>query len=183
MMVLVKESCTYMHEMLSNLLSTYRYENGDYTLNFESSNIIELIEDVGQELNSLLKEKNIKIHIKSSKIDNIRFDKMQIKRVLVNLIGNAITYAYNDTDIIVEAVEEKNFIKIQITSHSPYINPSLLKNLFDKYVTHAAKHNKIGVGLGLYLSKQIVNAHNGEIKATSFEENKNIFDFTIPINL
>lgn len=183
MMVLVKESCTYMHEMLSNLLSTYRYENGDYTLNLESSNILELIEDVGQELNSLLKEKNIKIHIKSSKIDNIRFDKMQIKRVLVNLIGNAIAYAYNDTDIIVEAIKEKDFIKIQITSHSPYINPSLLKNLFDKYVTHAAKHNKIGVGLGLYLSKQIVNAHNGEIKATSFEENKNIFDFTIPINL
>ena len=43
MMVLVKESCTYMHEMLSNLLSTYRYENGDYTLNIENSNILELL--------------------------------------------------------------------------------------------------------------------------------------------
>ena len=183
MMIMIKESCTYMHEMLSNLLSTYKYENGDYTLNLELTNILELIEEVAQELNSLLKEKNIKIHIKSKKIEDIKFDKMQIKRVLINLIGNAITYAYNDTNIEIDAIENFDSIKIQITSHSPYINPSILKNLFDKYVTHAAKYNKIGVGLGLYLSKQIVNAHNGEISAISFEENKNIFEFSIPKNL
>ena len=59
----------------------------------------------------------------------------------------------------------------------------LIPNLFEKYVTHAAKYNKIGVGLGLYLSKQIVNAHNGEIGAISFEENRNIFEFTIPYDL
>ena len=184
MMLLVKDSCKYMHEMLSNLLSTYKYENGDYTLNLEFSNILELIEDVSQELESLLKEKNIKIHIKSQKtVRNINFDKIQIKRVLVNLIGNAISYAYNDTNIEIEIIETKEYTKVQIMNYSPYINPSLLKNLFQKYVTHAAKYNKIGVGLGLYLSKQIINAHNGEIQAISFEENKNIFEFTIPVNL
>ena len=184
MLVLVKESCSYMHEMLSTLLSTYRYENGDYTLNLLETNIIELTEVVIQELDSLLKEKNMKVYIKSGNVNNnIKFDKMQIKRVLVNLIGNAITYAYNDTNIDIEFSNIEDFISIKIASHSPYINPSLLKNLFNKYVTHAAKHNKIGVGLGLYLSKQIINAHNGEIKATSFEENKNVFEFTIPTNL
>ena len=61
MMIMIKDSCTYMHEMLSNLLSTYKYENGDYTLNLESSDILELIEDVSQELESLLKEKNVKM--------------------------------------------------------------------------------------------------------------------------
>ena len=162
----------------------YKYENGDYTLNLESSDILELIEDVSQELESLLKEKNVKIRIKApEQIEKIKFDSMQIKRVLVNLLGNAITYAYKDTDIEVSVLKENEVIKVQIGSHSPYINPSLLKNLFEKYVTHAAKYNKIGVGLGLYLSKQIVNAHNGEIGAISFEENRNIFEFTIPLNL
>ena len=110
------------------------------------------------------------------------FDRIQIKRVLVNLLGNAITYAYNDTNIEISVLLQKDFVKVQITNYSPYINPSLLKNLFEKYVTHAAKYNKIGVGLGLYLSKQIVNAHNGQIGAISFEENKNIFEFTLPLN-
>lgn len=184
MMVMIKESCSYMHEMLTNLLSTYKYENGDYTLNLENTDILELIGDVSQELESLLKEKNIKIHINAlEQIEKIKFDSIQIKRVLVNLLGNAITYAYNDTDIAVTVQKEKEFVKVQIGSHSPYINPSLLENLFEKYVTHAAKYNKIGVGLGLYLSKQIINAHNGEIGAISFEENRNIFEFTIPMNL
>ena len=183
MLILIKESCTYMHEMLSNLLCTYKYENGDYTLNLENSNILELIEDVCQELEALLKEKNIHIQIQASeKIKKFMFDRIQIKRVLVNLLGNAITYAYNDTNIEISVLLQKDFVKIQITNYSPYINPSLLKNLFEKYVTHAAKYNKIGVGLGLYLSKQIVNAHNGQIGAISFEENKNIFEFTLPLN-
>ena len=184
MLNLIKESCTYMHEMLSNLLSTYRYENGDYSLNLETANIIKLTEDVIQELGGLLKEKNIKIHISTPEpIETIQFDKMQIKRVLVNLLGNAISYAYNDTDINIAILKQPESVKVQITNLSPYINPSLMKNLFEKYVSHAAKYNKIGVGLGLYLSKQIINAHNGEIWATSFEENKNIFEFTIPYNI
>ena len=184
MLILIKDSCNYMYEMLTNLLSTYKYENGDYVLNYETVNIVALIEEACQELNSLVKEKNMKICIKNP--DNIgdnRFDKMQIKRVIMNFLGNAIAYAYNDTDIEVILQKQDNFIKIEIINYSPYINPSLLKNLFQKYVTHAAKHNKIGVGLGLYLSKQIVNAHNGEVKATSYIENKNVFEFTLPISL
>lgn len=184
MMLLIKESCTYMHEMLSNLLSTYKYENGDYVLNIEPTNIMELIEDVGQELESLLTEKNIKIRIQApDHIENIKFDRMQIKRVLVNLISNAISYAYNDTEIEVAVLKSKYFVKVKIGNSSPYINPSVLESLFQKYVTHAAKYNKIGVGLGLYLSKQIVHAHNGQIGAMSFEDNKNIFEFTIPLDL
>ena len=56
-----------------------------------------------------------------------------------------------------------------------------MNNLFKKYVSHAAKFNKVGVGLGLYLSKQIIDAHDGEIYAKSFEDNHNIFGFVLPI--
>ena len=56
-----------------------------------------------------------------------------------------------------------------------------MENLFKKYVSHAAKFNKVGVGLGLYLSKQIIDAHNGDIYAKSFEDNHNIFGFVLPL--
>ena len=55
-----------------------------------------------------------------------------------------------------------------------------MSNLFKKYVSHAAKFNKVGVGLGLYLSKQIIDAHNGNIYAKSFEDNHNVFGFVLP---
>ena len=57
-----------------------------------------------------------------------------------------------------------------------------MESLFKKYVSHAAKYNKIGVGLGLYLSKQIINAHNVDIYAQSFKENYNIFGVVLPFS-
>ena len=57
----------------------------------------------------------------------------------------------------------------------------VLATIFNKYVTHAEKFNKVGAGLGLYLSKQIVQAHGGKIITKSFKDNQCIFGFDIPL--
>ena len=179
---LTKDSCNFMYEMLSTLLSTYKYENGDYVLNYEKCNIISLVEETINEIETMLKEKNVTIHInKEGKIFDTDCDKMQIKRVLTNLLGNAISYAYNNTQIFINIKQDKNSISFDAKNESAYINPETMNNLFKKYVSHAAKFNKVGVGLGLYLSKKIINAHNGKIFAKSYEDNHNIFGFTVPI--
>ncbi len=112
---------------------------------------------------------------------NIEGDRMQIKRVLTNILGNAISYAYDNTQIDVTIRQDENGIGFEAKNESAYINPETMNNLFKKYVSHAAKFNKVGVGLGLYLSKQIIDAHNGDIYAKSFEDNHNIFGFILPI--
>lgn len=182
LLTLTKDSCNFMYEMLSTLLSTYKYENGDYVLNYEKCNIISLAEESINELEAMLKEKNVTVHVhtEGSNFDT-ELDKMQIKRVMTNLLGNAISYAYDNTQIIVTIKQDENGIGFNAKNKSTYINPETMNNLFKKYVSHAAKFNKVGVGLGLYLSKQIINAHNGEIYAKSFEDNHNIFGFVLPI--
>ena len=182
LLTLTKDSCNFMFEMLSTLLSTYKYENGDYTLNCERCNIISLAEESINELEAMLKEKSVTIHI-STKGDqfNTECDRMQIKRVLTNILGNAISYAYDNTRIDVSIRQDENGISFEAKNESAYINPETMNNLFKKYVSHAAKFNKVGVGLGLYLSKQIIDAHNGDIYAKSFEDNHNIFGFILPI--
>ena len=130
----------------------------------------------------MLKEKNVTIHInKEGRNFDTECDRMQIKRVLTNLLGNAISYAYNNTQILINIKQDGNNISFDAKNESAYINPETMNNLFKKYVSHAAKFNKVGVGLGLYLSKQIIDTHNGEIYAKSYEDNHNIFGFTIPI--
>ncbi|MCQ2753698.1 MAG: PAS domain S-box protein [bacterium] len=182
LLLLTKDSCNFMYEMLSTLLSTYKYENGDYVLNYEDCNLLSLVEESSNELESMLKEKNVKIHvIKEGDSFDVSCDRMQIKRVIMNLLGNAISYAYNDTEITVNIKTENNTVIFNAKNESAYINPALMENLFKKYVSHAAKYNKIGVGLGLYLSKQIIDAHSGQIYAKSYEDNHNVFGFMIPI--
>ena len=179
---LTKDSCNFMYEMLSTLLSTYKYENGDYTLNCEKCNIISLVEESINELEAMLKEKNVTIHINT---DGSQFstecDRMQIKRVLTNILGNSISYAYDNTQISVNIKQDENGICFEAKNESAYINTETMNNLFKKYVSHAAKFNKVGVGLGLYLSKQIIDAHYGNIYAKSFEDNHNIFGFVLPL--
>ena len=179
---LTKDSCNFMYEMLSTLLSTYKYENGDYALNYEKCNISSLVEEAINEIETKLKEKIVTIHInKEGNFFDTDCDRMQIKRVLTNLLGNAISYAYNNTQILINIKQDENCISFDAQNESAYINPETMNNLFKKYVSHAAKFNKVGVGLGLYLSKQIIDAHNGEIYAKSYEDNHNIFGFTIPV--
>ena len=182
LLLLTKDSCNFMYEMLSTLLSTYKYENGDYVLNYENCDITSLVEETTNEIESMLKEKNIKIHISNAgKIFNTVCDRMQIKRVLTNILGNAISYAYNNTQINVTLKQDEKGICFEAENESPYINQETMDNLFKKYVSHAAKFNKVGVGLGLYLSKQIIDAHNGDIYAKSFNDNHNIFGFVLPL--
>ena len=181
LLLLTKDSCNFMYEMLSTLLSTYKYENGDYQLNPEVFNLVSLTEETINELESMQKEKNVTIHI--NKIGNdfiINCDRMQIKRVITNILGNAISYAYNDTEILVTIEQSENEVRFEARNESSYINPETMNNLFKKYVSHAAKFNKVGVGLGLYLSKQIIDAHDGDIYAKSFEDNHNMFGFVLP---
>ncbi|MBO6087752.1 PAS domain S-box protein [bacterium] len=182
LLTLTKDSCNFMYEMLSTLLSTYKYENGDYVLNYEKCNIISLAEEAINELDAMLKEKKVTIHInKEGQNFDTRCDKMQIKRVFTNILGNAISYAYNNTEIQVDIKQNSAGICFEAKNESAYINPETMNNLFKKYVSHAAKFNKVGVGLGLYLSKQIINAHKGDIYAKSFEDNHNMFGFVLPI--
>ena len=182
LLMLTKDSCNFMYEMLSTLLSSYKYENGDYALHLENCNIISLAEESINELESMLKEKNTTIHInKEGSIFDTECDRMQIKRVLTNILGNTISYAYDNTQIEVTIKQDENGICFEAKNESAYINPETMNNLFKKYVSHAAKFNKVGVGLGLYLSKQIIDAHDGEIYAKSFEDNHNIFGFILPI--
>ena len=131
---------------------------------------------------AMLKEKNvtINVHTQGSQF-NTECDRMQIKRVLTNILGNAISYAYDNTQIDVTIRQYENGISFEAKNQSAYINPETMNNLFKKYVSHAAKFNKVGVGLGLYLSKQIIDAHDGEIYARSFEDNHNIFGFILPL--
>ena len=59
------------------------------------------------------------------------------------------------------------------------MNKESLSNIFKKYVTHKDKFNRVGAGLGLYLSKQIIEAHKGNIFITSTKENINTFGFIL----
>lgn len=182
MLKLTLDSCNYMYDMVYTLLSTYKFENGDISLNFSSFNFTKVVKESIKELMNLAKENYITIEFGDFKPVVITADRIEMKRVVVNLLSNAINYAFQNSRIYISCLKVGNNIEFSVKNSSPYIEPSVMNGLFRKYVTHSDKFNKVGVGLGLYLSKKIVEAHGGKIIAKSFKNQSNIFGFSIPLD-
>lgn len=182
MLKLTLDSCNYMYDMVYTLLSTYKFENGDISLNFSSFNFTKVVRESIKELMNLAKENYITIEFGDFKPVVITADRIEMKRVVVNLLSNAINYAFQNSRIYISCLKVGNNIEFSVKNSSPYIEPSVMNGLFRKYVTHSDKFNKVGVGLGLYLSKKIVEAHGGKIIAKSFKNQCNIFGFSIPLD-
>lgn len=181
---LTLDSCKHMYDMIYTLLSTYKFENGEITLNYSSFDINSMILESISEISNLADDNSIKIEfISSESIAKICADKMEIKRVIVNILSNAVNYAYPSTTVYVATQITGNKIEVKVQNSSAYITPENMSKLFRKYVTHSEKYNKVGMGLGLYLSKKIIHAHKGKIIAESSQkQQKAVFGFIIPVS-
>ena len=143
-------------------------------------NIQELINDVISILQPLAMEKESEITKDiASDLPEISVDSGEIKRVITNLLDNAIKHTKKGTKIHVTANKAYNEILVSIHDNGTGIPEDEKPNIFQKYPT---TKRKIDTGLGLYISKQIIDAHKGKIWFESEEEKGTTFYFALPIS-
>ena len=178
---MVLDSCKYMNSMLCSLLATYRCEKGTIKLADDKISIAELAEECGEEMTYLAKDKDVSIDIKNEAENEFVFgDGIQLKRVIMNVLSNGIKYAFKNSTLEVKIFNECDKTCFMFKNNSPYLTPEKQENIFARYVTYSQSNNALGIGLGLYASKKIVEAHGGEIFVKSFPDNITIFGFKIP---
>jgi signal transduction histidine kinase len=109
-------------------------------------------------------------------------DEHRIDQVIVNLVNNAVKYAPNSRNIYLIVEQENGMAKISVKDNGPGISPDKLPHLFNRY--YRADYSGIqysGLGLGLYISSEIVRKHGGEIGAVSELGKGSTFWFTLPL--
>lgn len=178
---MILDSCRYMKGMLSSLLDTYRNYGGEIKLDFSEFSLTELVNECVSEMLYVAGDKELKILPEYSGAHIISADRIQIRRVIMNLLTNAIKYAYKSTDLILRVFEESGNVYFEFENKSPFIPEEKQKTLFEKYVSYAEIHKELGTGLGLYASKKIIESHNGKIYLKSFRDDRNIFGFRVPV--
>lgn len=177
------DSCRFMYEMLSTILSTYKYENKDISLSYEKIQVLKLIDECFDKSFKLMDNKNIHAKvIAKEKFFTLYADKKEMKKAFENLISHCVSSAYENTEIVVEIkkVNDCKNIYLSIGFESPYLSSDALEILFKKYTTSAEKFDKVGSGLSLYLAKQIIDAHHGNIHVESKESNYNTYIIELP---
>lgn len=131
-----------------------------------------------------LAEKKLKVEIDlPDKLPAAVMMPAQIKRVLSNLLQNAIQYSPNGGKIVLSAVEKNNFLRITVTDEGQGIEAAETARIFERFyrVDKSRSRNKGGAGLGLAIAQSIVQLHGGEIGVQSTKGEGSCFWFTLPI--
>lgn len=174
-------SAKYMKLITENILCFYKQKLKGISLKKEMVNFKDLVASSINNLKYLADDKNIKINFKNSITNSeIELDALEIKRVINNLLSNAIEYSHKNNFIDIELnTDDQNFI-FEIRDYGIGINTENLNNIFDEYVSLAKEQKKIGFGLGLNICKKIIEQHNGKISINSEYGEGTSIKFAIP---
>jgi signal transduction histidine kinase len=179
---IVQETARLSH-LISQVLVLERYESGKHHLRIEKIDCNELVHDVLQRVDTLKKDKGIKIDYALPSMPTISADKDLLFQVFYNLLTNAIKFA--KSNIIIKGDFLDSMLKFSVEDDGEGIKQTDLPYLFDKFFQ---SHNQTikkpqGSGLGLAISKKIIEMHNGKIYVESVEGHGSIFSFELPLKI
>jgi len=170
-------------KLVNDLLDIARIESGKVEMKLEKLNLKDLLSEVVDITAPQTKEKEIQLAIDiPGKAPACLADKVQLGRVLTNLLGNAIKFTPEKGKISIKARDVKGLLQIDVRDSGIGIGEEDLAKIFDEfYREDNAINQKIkGAGLGLSLVKRIVEAHKGKIWVSSKRGRGATFCFTLP---
>jgi two-component system, OmpR family, sensor histidine kinase KdpD len=166
--------------MVSNLLDLSRIEGGALRPQKDWYDIDELIVDVRARLAPRMKSHPLTVTVERD-LPLLRFDYVEIAQVLVNLIENAVKYTADGTSIAISARQIPGAVEISVHDDGPGIPREHQLRLFDKFYRAYAATAAPGAGIGLAISKGLVEAHGGSIWVESEPGSGTTFRFTLPL--
>ena len=166
--------------LVNALLEVYKYDAEKLSLNKTEFNIYELTKQVYEELKPLADSKNIDFKIESQD-ENIEIiaDRGELRRVICNLCGNAINYTPESGSVLITIKNEESDLIFSVSDTGCGIPQEDIPNMFQRFSQGTSKKRSAGTGLGLYLSRQIIESHGGKIWLESKVNRGSEFSFIL----
>ena len=178
---LTLSSCKYLKRLIDTFLAIQKLNNTTFSLNHKKFYPNEILQKILCELEIIIKFNNLKLKINSADNLVINADKIYMEHAFQNILYNCINSAYKSSEMEINLLNNKNHMTFEVKYCADYIEPEIIKEIFNKQKNISAPFGRPRVGLGLYLSKEIIKAHFGGMIAKSNSNNTNIFGFYIPI--
>lgn len=182
-MTIMARSNRNLLSMVNTLLEVYRFEAGRKNLVFQLVEMKGLIHEVVDGLTPLAEEKKLSINIKymNNFKASIMGDRLELHRLFTNLVANAIKFT--DSGFIhlklTASKHRDDYIDIEVADTGQGIPLDEQATLFERF--SPGNHKRSGSGLGLYLSRRIVEAHQGNIRVTSEPGKGSVFTVNLPV--
>ena len=183
----ILKSANQLHAMVRDLLEAARVESGKIHLEPRCLTIGDLIQQAVTMMSPTAREKGIGLEMGlDSRIPLICGDPDRVIEILINLIDNGIKFTPRDGSVMVKACmldHDTDFVYISVTDTGRGITPEAKALIFERLYQdpNAVDNNRKGLGLGLYITKELVNLHGGKIWVTSDPGHGSTFTFTLPV--
>jgi K+-sensing histidine kinase KdpD len=176
---IIDQETDRLEELINNMLDSARLQSGQLDMDFQILRVETLMNTVIHQIRQQSPDLVIRLSIDST-LSTVVGDQRLLKQVFERIINNAQKHAPN-SDISITIKQDKVGVHIDITDQGPGIPEQYLPNLFDRFFRVPDKAPNIpGSGLGLFICKQIIQAHRGEITVSSKLGEGTTFHLFIP---
>src|SRR5919199_808229 len=183
MVSMMERNTQNLIELVNDLLDASKLESGTLRLDTASIDLRGLAEELRKQMLPLAREKEIALEERIPEdLPLLKADRAKLRRVLVNLVSNALKFTPKGGRVRVTAAREGGMVRASVSDTGVGIPPEDVRDIFDKYAQarSRATRSEKGTGLGLYITRQLVELHGGKIEVRSEVGRGSTFSFTIP---
>jgi len=174
------QSVTRLNDLVTELLDASKIQHGKLNYNISTFNFNEMVDTTVEDMQHSSPKHTI---VKTGKVQQqVTGDKERLQQVIINLLSNAIKYSPDSLDVYINIAQQDNEIKVSIKDNGIGISQHHLEKIFDRYYRvqeHAVEFQ--GLGIGLFISYEIIQRHQGKLWAESEPGEGSTFYFTLPI--
>ncbi len=180
---IIDTEISHLGNLINSLLDMSRLESGRFQIYKKNVSMRDIIIDCMKTLHGLAREKNITLSENLPKqLPEMEADNERVRQVILNLVGNAIKFSDHGGSVNIKVTEQNSELLFQVIDNGTGIKKEAMPHLFERFYRAEGETVKGGTGLGLYISKQIIDAHRGQIWAESKYGEGSTFSFTLPFN-
>lgn len=172
-----------LNYMVNLLFEQVKFQHSEYSLDTKSENINRFLRDICANYYMIFTQKGYEMEADINEVPcYITMDKLQMKRVITNILDNCICHNPAGTTLYIStSIEEKDFC-IYFKNNGDAIPEDVQEKIFDPFYQEDKSRSKSHGGLGLYITKQIVSKHGGSIHVYTDDEGLTVFKIMLPIN-
>nr|WP_072537146.1 ATP-binding protein [Anaerococcus mediterraneensis] len=176
---IIKYELNKLNFLIQNLVKSSRLESDIIGLQKNQANLKDLVKDVLKEFKVTLNEKDIRINLKDEDL-LFALDERWLKEAIHNLVDNAIKYSPKGSTINISIYKSYLNYNLDIENECKDLSEETLSKIFERFYRGKNSVSKDGLGLGLYIAREIIEKHGGNIRA-SLDENRIKFSVDFPL--
>ena len=180
---IIDREALHLGNLINSLMDMSRLEAGRFLINRKLIPVRDSFVDPIKSFYSLARDKNITLSENiPEQLPEMEVDGERLRQVIINLLGNAVKFSDPGGSVSIKVEKQKDQLLFQVSDRGIGIPEEAKAHLFERFYRAEGEMVRGGTGLGLYISKQIIEAHGGRIWADSKLGKGSTFSFTLPLN-